>query len=321
MRRSSLRVAGFPLLCTALMPVAIHAHELASEAAGRWDWEPFTIALLLVSAGVYALGTRNVWRRAGIARGIRRWQAVCFGAGLLSLGIALLSPVAWLSTVLFSVHMTQHEILMLVSAPLLVFGHPLLAMLWALPPRTRESLGALSQLPAIARSWRGLTGPLTVFVLHAVALWIWHVPRLYEAALRSDALHALEHVSFLVTAALFWWAMIHGRYGRLGYGVAVVYIFLTAVHSSVLGALMAVAPEVWYPGYARAGAAWGVDPLADQQLAGLLMWIPSGVIFIVFGLGLFAAWLGESDKRVALGSVPLATRRIPVSLGGGDDAA
>ena len=316
-----LRVARFPVLGTALMSETLRAHELAAEAVGRWDWEPFTIALLLVSAAVYTLGTRNVWRRAGVARGVRRWQAVCFGAGLLSLGIALLSPVAWLSTVLFSVHMTQHEILMLVSAPLLVFGHPLLAMLWALPRRMRESLGALSQRPAIARPWRGLTGPLTVFVLHAVALWIWHVPRFYEAALRSDALHALEHFSFLVTAALFWWAMIHGRYGRLGYGVAVVYIFLTAVHSSVLGALMAVAPEVWYPAYARAGAAWGVEPLADQQLAGLLMWIPSGVIFIVFGLGLFAAWLGESDKRVALGSVPPATRRIPVPLGGRDDAA
>jgi putative membrane protein len=217
--------------------------------------------------------------------------------------------------------MTQHEILMLVSAPLLVFGHPLVAMLWALPRPARESLGALSRKPAIARSWRGLTGPLNVFLLHAIALWIWHVPRFYEAALRSDGLHALQHFSFVATAALFWWAMVHGKYGRLGYGVAVVYIFLTAVHSSVLGALMAVAPEVWYPGYARAGAAWGIDPLADQQLAGLLMWVPSGVIFIVLGLALFAAWLGESDKRAALGSIPPATRRMPVPLGGRDDAA
>jgi cytochrome c oxidase assembly factor CtaG len=319
--RRSQTVAAVALLWIGLMAGTSRAHELAREAVGHWEWEPITIATLLVSAWVYAAGTRNVWQRAGVGRGVRRWQAVCFGTGLVSLAIALLSPVAWLSTVLFSIHMTQHEILMLVSAPLLVFGYPVLAMLWALPRRTRESLGRVAQLSAIARSWHALTGPLTVFVLHAMALWVWHVPRLYEAALRSDAVHAVQHLSFVLTAALFWWAMVHGRYGRLGYGVAVLYIFLTAMHSSVLGALMAIAPEPWYPGYARAGRPWGVDPLADQQLAGLLMWVPSALVFIVFGLALFAAWLGESDKRAALGSVPRGTPRIAVRLGGHDDAA
>jgi putative membrane protein len=111
----------------------------------------------------------------------------------------------------------------------------------------------------------------------------------------------VQHVSFLVTAAVFWWGMIYGRYGRIGYGAGVLYVFLTAIHSSILGALVTIAPSLWYPRYAHTGAAWHVDPLEDQQLAGLLMWIPSGVILIVLGLALFAAWLGESERRARLG--------------------
>jgi cytochrome c oxidase assembly factor CtaG len=156
------------------------------------------------------------------------------------------------------------------------------------------------------RTWQALTGPLTVFLLHAAAIWAWHIPSLYEAALHHDGIHALQHASFVATGALFWWGMIDGRYGRRGYGVAVLYVFLTAVHTSVLGALMTIAPGVWYPTYADLSAMWRINALEDQQLAGLLMWVPSGVVFIVLGLALFAAWLGESDRRAALGSVAAA---------------
>ena len=137
-------------------------------------------------------------------------------------------------------------------------------------------MGPLDPVTACRGRVAALTGPLAVFLLHAIAIWAWHIPRLYEAALHNDGIHALEHVSFVVTAALFWWGMVHGRYGRIGYGVAVLYVFLTAVHSSILGALMTVAPGVWYPAYTAAASAWHLDPLEDQQLAGLLMWVPSG---------------------------------------------
>jgi cytochrome c oxidase assembly factor CtaG len=320
MRRRGIAVA-FIWLLTGAGLAAHSGHPLASEAMRRWTWEPFTIALLLLSAVFYYTGVRRVWERAGVGRGIRRWQAAAFALALVSIGVALLSPVAWLSGILFSVHMTQHEILMLISAPLLVFGHPLVALLWAVPRGTRESWGRWSRMRSISGAWRGVTSPLAVFLCHATAIWIWHVPQLYGAALGNEGIHALEHFCFLVTAALFWWGMVHGRYGRIGYGVAVLYVFLTAVHSSILGALITIAPGVWYPEYASAALAWHLNPLEDQQLAGLLMWVPSGVIFIVFGLALFAAWLGESDKRVALGSVPVR-RGVPqsIALSGADDA-
>ena len=110
------------------------------------------------------------------------------------------------------------------------------------------------------------------------------------------------------TAALFWWGMVHGRYGRAGYGVGVLYVFLTALHSTVLGALLTVAPNPWYGAYARATHGPHTDALGDQQLAGLIMWVPSGVIFIVVGLALFAAWLGEAERRARAGSVTAARR-------------
>lgn len=279
-------------------------HGLGEALLNHWIFEPFTILLILVSGVWYARGVAALWTKAGRSRGIRVWEVMAFGAGLLSLGLSLLSPLAWVSQILFSAHMTQHELLMLVSAPLLVFGRPFQAYLWAFSLRRREWLAACARRGAVAAAWHALTGPAVACGLHGLTLWLWHVPTFYEAALGSEAIHALQHGSFVLTAALFWWGVVDGRYGRTGYGVGVVYVFLTAVHSSILGALMTIAPALWYPSYADAGARWHVDALEDQQLAGLLMWVPSGVIWIVLGLALLAAWLGESERRARVGSVP-----------------
>ena len=273
---------------------------LAATAWRHWTWEPVTVLLLVASAAVYVRGVGALWRRAGRDHGIRVWEAAAFALGLLSLALALLSPLAWVSQVLFSAHMTQHEILMLVSAPLLVFGRPLYAAVWAFSASGRSDLGRRLRYEPLVRTWHMLTAPLTVFLLHAAALWIWHAPAFYEAALVNEGVHAVQHMTLLVTAALFWWGMVHGRYGRTGYGVAVLYVFLTALHSSVLGALLTIAPGVWYEMYSSSAIAWQIDALQDQQLAGLLMWVPSGVVFIVFGLALLAAWLGESERRARL---------------------
>jgi cytochrome c oxidase assembly factor CtaG len=212
--------------------------------------------------------------------------------------VALLSPVDALGGILFSAHMAQHELLILVAAPLLVLGRPLAPFLWALPEPARETAGRWSRAPAFAAFWRWLTAPLVVFVLHGLALWIWHLPSLYQATLDDDFIHALQHLSFFASSALFWWALLHGRFGRLGYGAAVLYVFLTSLHSGVLGALLTFAPRLWYPIYEARTSRWGLSPLEDQQLAGLIMWIPAGVVFIVLGLALFAAWLGEAERRV-----------------------
>jgi putative membrane protein len=266
-----------------------------------WTFDPLTVTLMAASAAAYGLGVRAAWRHGGAGAGFRSWHVAAFCGGLLALAVALISPLAWLSDVLFSAHMTQHEILMLVAAPLLVIGRPLLAMLWAVPEHRRAEIAHAVRRPRVVSMWQWLTTPLVVFLLHGVALWIWHVPALFEWALHSEAVHAVQHLSFVVTAALFWWGMVHGRYGRAGYGVGVLYVFLTALHSTLLGALLTIAPSTWYRSYEATAAQRRIDALADQQLAGLVMWVPSGVIFIVIGLALAAAWLGESERRVLLG--------------------
>jgi cytochrome c oxidase assembly factor CtaG len=121
---------------------------------------------------------------------------------------------------------------------------------------------------------------------------------LFEATLDSDLVHAAQHLSFLLSAVLFWWAVFHGRQRAVGYGLAVVYMFLTAVHSGILGALLTFARTPWYPAYANTTQRWGLAPVEDQQLGGLIMWVPACTVYIVAGLALMAAWLRESDRRV-----------------------
>jgi putative membrane protein len=260
-------------------------------------WDVVIAAGLVVSSTLYVTGFFRLRRQAGAGHGLRAHNLVGFALGIAALVVALLSPLDTLSDVLFSAHMGQHEILMLVAAPLLIMGKPAIAALWALPARGRAAATAVMQRPAVRAAWHGITGPATILVLHAAALWIWHIPHLFEGALHNEAVHAFQHLCFFVTAALFWWALTSGRYGRLGYGAAVLFVFLTALHSGALGALITFAGRLWYPIYDARTRAAGLDPLADQQLAGLLMWIPAGILLMVLGLGLLAAWLGAAERR------------------------
>ena len=295
-------------------PLTGMASGLSSAAIRHWSMDPLIVWPLGVSAVLYAIGTWRLWRRAGIGSGISRWSALSFCVGWLIVATALLSPIAWVSQILFSMHMSQHMLLMLVGAPFLAFGQPLLAWLWTLDERGRRAVGTVVSAKRFTWCWRRLSAPLWMFLLQAVTLWVWHIPSWYEAALRHDALHALQHLSFVLAASLFWWVTVQGRYGRRGYGLAVLYVFLTAVHSSALGALITVAPSLWYPSYEGPAGAWGIDAAADQQLAGLLMWIPAGTVFMVFGLALFAAWLGEAGRRVRFGIVDASSRPLVLAL-------
>jgi cytochrome c oxidase assembly factor CtaG len=231
------------------------------------------------------------------------WEALCFGAGWLVTVLALLSPVHELSEQLFSVHMVQHELLMVVAAPLLVVGRPLVPMLWAFPSRTRRALGHAVQRPAWRAFWRFITRPMIAFVVHGAAIWIWHAPALYQATLTSEFIHALQHASFFGTALLFWWTIVQGhapggRARATSFGTAVLLLFGTALHSGALGALLTFSRTLWYPAYGTAAASWGLTPIDDQQLAGLIMWIPASFAYLIAALLLFAGWLRASEERV-----------------------
>jgi putative membrane protein len=268
------------------------------ELAADWPLEPFVVLPLVVTAWVYLRGLRRMWREAGGGHGVRRWEAACFAGGWLALAVALASPLHPWGNVLFAAHMTQHELLMLVAAPLLVLGKPVVASLKALPPGKAGLLLRWTKPAWVQAAWRFVTNPLVAWFIHAVVLWAWHAPVLFRAALHNEAVHALQHLSFLLSALLFWWALLHRGHGAMAYGAAVLYLFTTAAHSGLLGALITLAGVVWYPDYLGTTQSWGLTPLEDQQLGGLIMWVPACSLYIVAGLALFAGWLRAAGERV-----------------------
>lgn len=275
-----------------------HAHAPASAPLPlTWTWDPLVAGALVVAALAYIAGVRRVWRRAGRGHGVRPHEVACAALAWGALVVALLSPLDGLSDVLFSAHMSQHELLMLVAAPLVVIGRPFVAILWALPAAARERVAAFVKREPVQRAWDVVTHPVVALAVHALVRWLWHAPAFYEAALHSEGVHAVQHATFFLSASAFWWALVHGRYGRAGYGVGVLFVFATAVHAGALAALVTFADSAWYPEYVERGAAHGVDAVADQHLAGLVMWVPAGAVMIIAGLALFAAWLGEVARR------------------------
>jgi putative membrane protein len=263
-----------------------------------WGDDPFVMLSLLLSSWMYLVGLMNLWRAAGPGHGVRRWEAWCFVGGMLALFIALVSPIHPLGQALFSAHMTQHELLMLVAAPLLVLGRPMIPFLKGLPLRWSHRLGRLSNLRAWRTTWGFISNLYVAWVLHLIALWIWHIPTLFDATLRSELVHTTQHISFLGSALLFWWAVIHAPRRAAAYGTAVLYMFSTAMHSGLLGVLITFASRPMYEPYINTAPTRGFSPLEDQQLGGLIMWIPAGLVYIIAGLLFVVGWVRESERRV-----------------------
>jgi cytochrome c oxidase assembly factor CtaG len=284
-----------------LCPVVAAAHGGRPhdwhDLARAWSFEPLVVISLGLTAVLFGVGVRRLWRESPKRKAIRSWEALCFALGWFALFVALVSPLHAWGRVLFSAHMSQHEILMLVAAPLLVLGRPLIAFLWALPLPWSRGLGNVTKIGWLNLLWQTLTVPIVAWLVHAIALWVWHIPVLFDAVLHYESVHTLQHLSFLLSALLFWWSLIHGPQGAMGYGAAVLYLFTTSVHSGVLGALITVAGSVWYPSYAGLTSSWGLTALEDQQLGGLIMWIPASLVYLIAGLALFAGWLREADLR------------------------
>ena len=300
--RRLFAISFFLLGCTPLFAHTGVEIVTPSDLWHTWSFEPAVLALLILSAVLYALGMM----RSQFAAGTRA-QRLAFWSGWLALVVSQVSPLHKLGEALFSAHMVQHELLILIAAPLLVYSRPLAPFLWSFPLALRVRWGGRAKDPRWLRFWRALTAPLTAWTLHAAALWGWHIPVLYQQTLVSEWLHALQHASFLGTALLFWWALMHEQRAR-NYGASVAYIFTTTIHSGALGALLTFAPGLVYPLYAGRTAAWGLSALEDQQLGGLIMWVPSGIVFIAIGLWLFARWLQESERRVLLSGTATSAR-------------
>jgi putative membrane protein len=289
------------LFIVAMISPLCAAHESAGDRAmpwwTLWSFEPGVVIPLIAILVFYVRGLLRFWQNAGIGHGITRSDAIWFAIGWLTLVIALISPIHTIGQFLFSVHMTQHELLMLIAAPTLILGRPLIAMLAGLPPGVSLKFARWSRQRAWQKTWHFFYNPLTAWSIHAAALWLWHIPVLFNAALESEFVHALQHIFFLASALLFWWALMGVRYSYIGYGAAVLYVFTTALHSGLLGAFLSVSTTLFYRTYADTAPLWGFAPIEDQQLGGLIMWIPAGFVYVFAGLALFAGWLRHSERH------------------------
>ena len=255
-------------------------------------WLP---VLLGVAALLYARGVGRVWRRAGAGRGIRVAHVVRFALGIATIALALLSPIATLAEHSFALHMVEHETLMVIAAPLLVLARPLEAWTWALPQREmRHAIAGLARTASSMRFCRAMTLPVGATGVHALALWIWHAPSLFAAALVSEPLHVLQHACFFASALAFWWAVFGGA-ARAPRPVSLACLFTTMLHTSALGAVLTFAPAAWY--LHDGPNALGLSPLEDQQLGGLVMWVPGGIAYVVAALAVVRTWLARSPAR------------------------
>lgn len=266
-------------------------------AAGPHLGAPDVLAALLLGAGglIYAAGALRLWRRAGPGRGLPPLRAAAFACGLAVAAWALFGPVDALAETSFTAHMIQHLALMLVAAPLLVLGRPRVAALWALPAQARVRFGGW--LSGAGWTWlRGGTGIALAWTAFLLALWIWHLPQAYDAALASGWVHMGQHASFLAAAALFWLAATDRAPGE-GRGAAFIAVFATALHACALAALVTTSRAVWYARYAEAQGALGLAPLDDQQLGGLVMWVPGGAVLVGAAVAILAQMLRDLDLR------------------------
>jgi putative membrane protein len=298
----TLRLVAGVLLC---WPGAGRAHSIAEREPGSL-FEPWLIGMLAIAAMLYASGLAKLWKKAGPGRGISKFQAASFAVGWAVLAAALLSPLDELGALYFSAHMVQHELLMVVAAPLLVLGRPVETWTWGLRPEARRRIGSAVRVAWFSGAWRLLNTPPSAWILHAMALWTWHVPSFFDAAVAHEGIHVLQHASFLGSALLFWSAMLRGGPQGSAHAACLFGLFTTMAHSGALGALLAFAPAPWYDAYATLAPNHGYGALEDQQLGGLIMWVPGTIAYLLAGLLVMAKLLYRTTRRGEPTTRPLA---------------
>ena len=253
----------------------------AQAILNEWS-QPIAVDIVLTLLAVVYLRGWLLLRRSSLGT-LSTTQLACYFSGLLTLWVAIGSPLSAFDEASLTVHMIQHLLLMLVVPPLILLGAPALPYLHGLPqPLVKSGLGPIFRLAWIQRVGRLLTHPVTCWLLASVTMIAWHIPAAFELALRSDVWHEVEHVCLLSTSVLFWWPVIEPYPSQSHWSrwTIPLYLLLAMFPGGALGAFLTFYDGVIYPSYLNAPPVFGVTPLTDQILAGALMWV-SGIFFFV----------------------------------------
>lgn len=289
MTRLLLAAALFGLATPSL---AHGGHDHVAEPG--WTFDPLVTAPLGMALLIFLVGQSRLAARSKVDR-TRSWL---FAGGWLVLTLSLISPLHEGGERSFTLHMIEHELIMLVATFFLAASHAGGVLAWGLPQSVRQALGGRWKAP-LAVAWKRLTEPVTATVIQAAVMWAWHAPALFDRTLQSQVWHSAQHLSFILSSLLFWAAMLNTR--RSSHLLSAACLFVTSLVEGALGALMAVSSSAWYSSYAAMGMSGiGLDPATDQQLAGLIMWIPGGLVHGGAALGLLYHWLKTSEASDGL---------------------
>lgn len=277
-----------------------------SEIWHHWNFDPLVCVPLLLAHWLYGRGVMRAWKQADIGRVVPVWRAACFIAGELVLVAALVAPLDPLGETLLSAHMAQHILLTAVAPSLLVLGMPVIAWTWALPPTWRR-VGATPTARGLAVVMAVLSRPLLASLVATAVMWAWHAPVLFEAALVDETIHTIEHITFFAGALLAWQAALSPHASAVAGAGATLVVFMAG---GMLGGVLCLAPVPLYDWYGNRALLWGMSPLEDQQLAGLLMWVVAGGVYLAaFAVLAFRAAdpAGSGRSRTSHGIIRAST--------------
>jgi putative membrane protein len=318
MRRLLPRVLpGLALVAlAAALPAAVLAHGVAPgppvwpDVLLDWSFDPTVALPLALAAALYLQAVRRV-DRAHPGHPVPRSRTVAFLAGLLTIEIALQSPIERFDTTLFADHMVQHILLMFLAAPLIALGAPITLLLRVVRPEVRTGL----VLPILhSRVVRIVSFPIVTWLLFTVVMWGTHFSPWFDAALEDPFIHQLEHVAFLGAALLFWWPAVglDPSPWRMAYPVRVLYTFLQMPQNTFLSLAIFSATEPLYRHYATLQRTWGPTVLADQQAAGAIMWVLGDITFVSALVLIVAAWMRAEERTSAADDARVAREEAAV---------
>lgn len=284
------------------------AHTL-DEPVGNlwlaWTLDPILLSGLALILGAYFYTLGPLRRRWGVAEPVDRAKVAWFISGWLVLALALLSPLDTLGDeFLFSAHMIQHMLIAIVAPPLLLLGVPA----WMIAPLLKSETAR--------RVARWVAHPVIAFGVFQADIWLWHAPALYDLTLANDTVHIIEHLSFFLFGLLYWLPVMSPTPAipRMSKAFAILYLFVGCQPMVALGALLTFAAQPLYQPYVEAPRVWGLSPVADQQLGGLIMWLPSNIPYLIALSVIFFQWVSERDQveRATAGELAGAAETAPV---------